>query len=310
VVYNHSAVKSNGVDVKIKNFFKQLDFSWRSIRDYLMIIFGGLVQALALRTFLIPAQLVGGGISGIAQLLYYLWGTPVGMITLLANIPLFIIGWRFLGGPRFALRTILSVVSYTVFTDILVEWTGSAPFTEDILLNSLYGGLLLGLGLGLVYLGRGTSGGTDILGRILNQRLGMSISLAYMITDSFAVLLAGFFFGWEKSLYGLIMIYLSGVAADMISQGTNVIREAMIITDETEKVVAAITAELGRGTTIIAAKGGYTMKDRPIVFCVVTAGEVIRLKTIVRDADPDAFMVVGHANEALGEGFKPLNGQT
>jgi len=273
--------------VKIKQFFNQLDFSWRSIRDYLLIISGSLVQALALRTFLIPAQLVGGGISGIAQLLHYLWRTPVGLITLLGNIPLFIIGWRYLGGPRFAVRTILSVVSFTIFADVLIELTGQAPIT-------------------LVYLGRGTSGGTDILGRILNQRLGMSISLAYMITDSFAVLLAGFFFGWDKSLYGLIMIYLSGVAADMVSQGTNVIREAMIITDETEKIVAAITEELGRGTTIIEAKGGYTMKYRPVIFCVVTAGEVIRLKTIVHNADPDAFMVVGHANEALGEGFKPL----
>ena len=245
--------------MKIKNFFKQLDFSWRSIRDYLLIISGSLVQALALRTFLIPAQLVGGGISGIAQLLHYLWRTPVGLITLLGNIPLFIIGWRYLGGPRFAVRTILSVVSFTIFADVLIELTGQAPITQDILLNSLYGGLLLGVGLGMVYLGRGTSGGTDILGRIMNQRLGMSISLAYMLTDSFAVLLAGFFFGWDKSLYGLIMIYLSGVAADMVSQGTNIIREAMIITDETEKVVAAITEELGRGTTIIRAKGGYTM---------------------------------------------------
>lgn len=292
--------------MKIKEFIKQIDFSWRSISDYLLIILGGFVQALALRTFLIPSQLVGGGISGIAQLLHYLWRTPVGMITLLANIPLFVIGWRYLGGPRFALRTILSVVSFTVFTDILIELTGQAPITDDILLNSLYGGIILGIGLGLVYLGRGTSGGTDILTRILNQRLGMSISLAYMITDSFAVLLAGFFFSWDKSLYGLIMIYLSGVAADMVSQGTNVIREAMIITDETEKVVTAITQGLGRGTTIINAKGGYTNKDRPIVFCVVTAGEVIRLKAIVHEADPDAFMVVGHANEALGEGFKPL----
>lgn len=292
--------------MKIKEFIKQIDFSWRSISDFLLIILGGFVQALALRTFLIPSQLVGGGISGVAQLLHYLWRTPVGMITLLANIPLFVIGWRYLGGPRFALRTILSVVSFTVFTDILIELTGQAPITDDILLNSLYGGIILGIGLGLVYLGRGTSGGTDILTRILNQRLGMSISLAYMITDSFAVLLAGFFFSWDKSLYGLIMIYLSGVAADMVSQGTNVIREAMIITDETEKVVTAITQGLGRGTTIIDAKGGYTNKDRPIVFCVVTAGEVIRLKAIVHEADPDAFMVVGHANEALGEGFKPL----
>jgi len=295
-----------GAAVKIKEFFGQIDFSWRSIRDYALIILGGFVQALALRTFLVPAQLVGGGISGIAQLLHYLWGWPIGVVTLLGNLPLFVLGWRYLGGPRFALRTILSVLSYTIFTDILIQFTGQAPITEDILLNTLYGGILLGVGLGLVYLGRGTSGGTDILGRILNQRLGMSISLAYMITDSFAVLLAGFFFGWEKSLYGLIMIYLSGVAADMISQGTNVIREAMIITDETEKVVLAISDALGRGTTILSGRGGYTQKDRPVIFCVVTAGEVIRLKSIVQEADPDAFMVVGQANEALGEGFKPL----
>ena len=295
---------------KLKAFVKQLDFSGRSIRDFLLIITGGFVQALALRTFLVPAQLVGGGISGIAQLMHYLWDTPIGMVTLLGNIPLFILGWRYLGGPRFALRTMLSVLSYTIFTDLLIELTGTAPFTDDILLNSLYGGFLLGIGLGLVYLGRGTSGGTDILGRILNQRLGISISLAYMITDSIAVLLAGFVFGWDKSLYGLIMIYLSGVAADMTSQGTNVIREAIIITDETETVVEAINEELGRGATIIEAKGAYTKKDRPIVFCVVTAAEVIRLKTIVHDADPDAFMVVGHANEALGEGFKPLGGHT
>ncbi len=295
---------------KIKAFTSQLDFSWRSLSDYGLIILGGFVQALALRTFLVPAQLVGGGISGLAQISNYLWGLPIGLITLLGNIPLFIIGWRYLGGPRFAIRTILAVLSYTILVDVLVELTGSAPITDDILLNSLYGGIILGIGLGLVYLGRGTSGGTDILGRILNQRLGVPISLAYMITDSFAVLLAGFFFGWDKSLYGLIMIYLSGIAADMLSQGTNVIREAMIITDETEKVVSVITEELGRGTTIISAKGGYTQKDRPIVFCVVTAAEVIRLKTIVHDADPDAFMVVGHANEALGEGFKPLNGHT
>ncbi|MDD3949392.1 MAG: YitT family protein [Anaerolineaceae bacterium] len=292
--------------MKIKEFFGQIDFSWRSIRDYALIILGGFVQALALRTFLVPAQLVGGGISGIAQLLHYLWGWPIGVVTLLGNLPLFVLGWRYLGGPRFALRTILSVLSYTIFTDILIQFTGQAPITEDILLNTLYGGILLGVGLGLVYLGRGTSGGTDILGRILNQRLGMSISLAYMITDSFAVLLAGFFFGWEKSLYGLIMIYLSGVAADMISQGTNVIREAMIITDETEKVVLAISDALGRGTTILSGRGGYTQKERPVIFCVVTAGEVIRLKSIVQEADPDAFMVVGQANEALGEGFKPL----
>lgn len=295
---------------KVKAFFSELDFGWRAIKDFALIILGGLLQALALRTFLVPSLLVSGGISGLAQLSHYLWNFPIGIITLLGNIPLFIIGWRYLGGPRFAIRTILAVFAYTVITDILVELTGSAPITDDLLLNSLYGGVVMGIGLGLVYMGRGTSGGTDILGRILNRRFGMSISLAYMLTDSFAVLLAGFFFGWDRALYGLIMIYVSGVAADMVTQGTSVIREALIITNETEKVIDAISDVLGRGTTIIQAKGGYSQQDRPMIFCVVTAGEVIRLKTIVQDTDPDAFMVVGHVNEALGEGFKPLDAQT
>lgn len=291
---------------KVRAFIKELDFGWRTLRDFALILLGSLIQALATRTFLVPAHLVSGGISGLAQFFYYLWGLPIGMITLLANIPLFILGWRHLGGPRFAIRTIFSVLSYTILTDLLLKLTGSKPITDDILLNTLYGGILLGIGLGLVYLGRGTSGGTDILGKILNQKFGISISLAYMITDSFAALLAGIYFGWDKALYGLIMIYLSGVAADMTSQGTNVVREAMIITEHPQQVVESISEQLGRGATLLQAKGSYTQKDRPVVFCVVTAGEVIRLKTMVHDIDPNAFMVVGHANEALGEGFKPL----
>lgn len=292
---------------KLISFFKQLDFSWRSIEDYLLILLGAFLQALSMRLFLVPASLVSGGISGIAQILHYTVGWPIGLVVLLGNIPLFIVGWRYLGGPRFALRTMLSIAAFSIFTDLLISLTGSSPITSDILLNTLYGGMLLGVGLGVVYLGRGTSGGTDILGRVLNRRLGISISMAYLLTDSFAVLLAGFFFGWEKALYGLFMIYLSGVAADTTSQGSSVIRSAFIITDETEKVILAIQDQLDRGATIISAKGGYTGKDRPIVYCVVTAAEVVRLKAIVHECDPDAFMVVGQANEALGEGFKPLH---
>lgn len=291
---------------KIRAFIKEIDFGWRTLRDFALIILGGLVQSLAVRSFLVPAQLVSGGVSGLAQFFYYLWDWPIGMVTMVANIPLFVLGWKHLGGPRFAIRTMLSVFSYTILTDLLLELTGSNPITDDLLLNTLYGGILLGIGLGLVYLGRGTSGGTDIIGKILNQRYGISLSLAYMITDSFPVILAGFYFGWDKALYGLIMIYLSGVAADMISQGSNVIREAIIITDQSQEVILAISDELGRGATLLQARGSYTQKDRPVIFCVVTAGEVIRLKTIVHDIDPKAFMVVGHANEALGEGFKPL----
>ena len=290
----------------IRQFFSKLEFTPRALRDYLLILLGSLVQALSLRLFLVPASLVSGGISGAAQLLHYALGWPIGLVVLAGNLPLFVIGWRYLGGPRFASRTILAILSFSIFTDLLIYLTGNSALTEDPVLNTVFGGLLLGIGLGIVYLGRGTSGGTDILGRILNRKLGISISMAYMITDSLVVLMAGFVFGWEKALYGLLMIYLSGVAADLASEGANITKAGFIITLKPDAVIHAIQDELDRGVTLIPVVGGYTRQERAMVYCVVTASEVMRLKTIVHEVDKNAFMVIGQVSEALGEGFKPL----
>ncbi|MFZ3150213.1 MAG: YitT family protein [Anaerolineaceae bacterium] len=293
--------------MKIKNFFKQLDFSPRSIKDYLLILLGAFIQALSLRLFLVPANLVSGGVSGLAQLLHYSFGWSIGAVVILGNLPLFVLGWRHLGGPRFASRTMLAIVSFSIFTDSLIYLTGTDAITQDPVLNTLFGGMFLGAGLGVVYLGRGTSGGSDILGRILNRKFGMSISMAYMITDSLVVILAGFIFGWEKALYGLIMIYVSGVAADRVSEGSNIVRTAFIITKYPDEVIHEIMEELERGVTVIPATGGYSGEAKTMLYCVVTTTEVVRLKTMVHDIDPKAFMVIGQANEALGEGFKPLH---
>jgi len=290
----------------IRQYFSKLEFTPRALRDYLLILLGSLVQALSLRLFLVPASLVSGGISGAAQLLHYALGWPIGLVVLVGNLPLFVIGWRYLGGPRFASRTILAILSFSIFTDLLIYLTGNSALTEDPVLNTVFGGLLLGIGLGIVYLGRGTSGGTDILGRILNRKLGISISMAYMITDSLVVLMAGFVFGWEKALYGLLMIYLSGVAADLASEGANITKAGFIITLKPDAVINAIQDELDRGVTLIPVVGGYTRQERAMVYCVVTASEVMRLKTIVHEVDKNAFMVIGQVSEALGEGFKPL----
>ncbi len=291
---------------KIKRFIKEMDFGMGMVKDIAIILAGALIQAIALRLFLVPANLVAGGVTGFAQILYHFFKTPIGLITILCNIPLFLIGWRFLGGPRFVIRTVWAIFATSVLTDVLMRFTGSAPLVDDVLLNTLFGGVLTGVGLGVVYLGKGTSGGTDILGKVLNKRWGISLSTAYMVTDGLVCLAAGLVWGWDKALYGLIVIYLSGLAVDMVSQGVQVVREAMIITGETEKVVAAITKELERGTTILKATGGFTEEERPVIYCVVSLSEVSRLKEIVHEADPDAFMVIGHANEALGYGFKPL----
>ncbi len=280
--------------------------TWETAKTYAFIVVGALVQAFAMRLFLIPSKLVSGGISGIAQLInfYTLW--PVGLMVLVGNAPLFILGWRYLGGPRFALRTAVSVTAFSIFTDLLVFFLPVDGITTDPVLNTLYGGVVLGIGLGLVYRGQGTSGGSDILGRILNHKFGISISQAYLVTDSLVVLSAGFVFGWTLALYALVMIYVSGVAAELVSEGSSIYRAAMIITDETQKVTETILANLERGVTLLEGTGAYTNKDRPVLYCVITQSETHQLKALVKEIDPDAFMVIGHVHEALGEGFKPL----
>jgi len=285
---------------------KKLADNRTAIGDYLFIILGALVQAVAMRLFLIPGLMVSGGISGAAQIIQFFTGWPIGVMVILGNLPLFILGWRYLGGTRFALRTTISVLLFSVFTDTLIYILPSEGITGDIVLQALYGGVLLGAGLGLVYRGRGTSGGSDILGRILSRHKGVAISQAYLITDGLVVLASGFAFGWERALYGLIVIYVSGLTAELVSEGNNILRTAFIVTSQPDAVSNRICIILERGVTILPGTGAYTDQSRPVLYCVLTRAEINILKSIVHEADPAAFMVIGQANEALGEGFKPL----
>lgn len=282
-----------------------LDFSKDSLRDYLFVLVGALIQGLAMRLFLIPAQLVSGGISGAAQIINFYIHWPIGLMIFIGNIPLFILGWRYLGGPRFALRTALAISAFAFFTDFLVYFIPH-EVVNDIVLNSLYGGVLLGIGLGLVYRGKGTSGGTDILGRIINHRFGISVSQSYMLTDTVVILAAGFAFGWANALYALVATYVSGLAAEMILEGSSIYRTAMIVTACPDIVAREIMTSLERGVTILSGTGAYTGQPREVLYCVITRAEVSRIKDIVKQADPRAFMVIGVVHEALGEGFMPL----
>ena len=284
---------------------KNLDFSKNSLRDYAYILVGALVQALAMRLFLVPAQLVSGGVSGAAQLINHYTDFPIGMMVLIGNIPLFFLGWQYLGGPRFALRTAISIILFSVFTDMLI-FVIPTGVVDDLFLNCLYGGVMLGVGLGLVYRGKGTSGGTDILGRIINHRFGISVSQSYLMTDTAVILAAGFVFGWANALYALVTTYVSGLAAEMILEGSTVFRTAMIVSACPETVAREIMDDMERGVTILPGTGGYTGQERPVLYCVITRAEVTQLKEIVHQADPGAFMVIGQAHEALGEGFRPL----
>ncbi len=280
---------------------------WQVLRDYALILLGALVQALSMRLFLVPAQMVSGGISGAAQIINSYTQWPIGLMVFVGNIPLFLLGWRYLGRARFALRTAVAIAAFSLFTDLLVFFLPPEGVTSDMVLNCLYGGITLGIGLGLVYLGKGTSGGSDILGRILNRKLGIPITQAYLITDALVVLASGFSFGWPQALYGLVVIYVSGVAAEMVSEGTGIFRSIMIVTNQPEQVRDVILHNMERGVTILSGKGGYTGTERPVLYCVVTRAEVNQLKEMVSEIDPAAFMVIGTAHEALGEGFKSFD---
>ena len=292
--------------IRKKTPFRLSPFSWGSAREYLLIIVGAFLQALALRLFLVPMELVTGGVSGLAQIINFYTGWPIGVMVFLGNIPLFILGWQYLGGVRFATRTAVAVIAFSLFTDLLFLFLRDLNLSKDLVLNTLYGGVVSGVGYGLVYRGRGTSGGSDILARILNHWRGIPISQSYLLTDSIIVLLAGLAFTWEKALYALVILYISGVAAEAAMGGADVTRTAFIVTDRPDDVSNQIMDRLGRGVTMLAGRGAYTGAEKIVLYCVVSRAEVNPLKDIVRGVDPQAFMVIGHAQEALGEGFQPL----
>ncbi len=287
-----------------------------TLRDYFLIILSALIQAFSLRTFFIPAQLASGGVSGIAQLINHFTDWPIGLMILVGNIPLFILGWSFLGGHRFALRTAVAIFTYSTFIDLLPNTAIFAPgglgaalirdLQGDIFLNTLYGAIVSGVGYGLVYRARGTSGGSDILARILNNWRGLPITQSYLFVDSAVILGAGFIFGWKQALYAMIALYVSGLVAETTLEGGPTIRTAMIVTSESDAVSHRVLEELNRGVTILEGSGAYTGTNRPVLYCVITRAEVSTLKAIVNECDPHAFMVIGVAHEVLGEGFKPL----
>ncbi|KAA3656145.1 MAG: YitT family protein [Chloroflexi bacterium] len=280
-----------------------------TLRDYGMILVGTAVMALSLHLFYIPNQMATGGLTGYAQLINKYTGWPIGTMVLIANLPLFLIGWRYLGGRRFLTRSIFGSFVFSLILDSLGQFMPSVGLTNDFMLNALYGGVSMGFGTGLVLRAKATTGGTDILARFLNWRYGVPLSRSYLYTDAFVVFLAGIVFSWEHALYAILALYVTGRATELVATGANVEKAAIIITSLPEQVAQHIFTHLNRGVTAWQGRGMYTGRERPILFVAVSQAETIQLKTIINEIDPDAFVVFGQANEVLGEGFRPLREQ-
>jgi uncharacterized membrane-anchored protein YitT (DUF2179 family) len=288
--------------------FKLNESPRKLLQDYAFIIVGALVQALSVVMFLAPADLAPGGVSGLAFIFSRFSRTlplhlSIGLLTFLLNVPLLLLGVRHLGGWRFLSRTIFTVVLYTAFTAFL-ETRGSWKVTDDVILNTLFGAVVGGVGAGLVFRTRATTGGTDVLALLLVRWRGVPLGQSYLFTDIVVIALAGLSFGWDKALYALIAVYITGVAAETMAEGVNVSRTALIISNQHQTVCDAVLTQLGRGLTWWKATGGYTGNERPILFVVISRAETALLKAIVAQADPQAFVVIGQAQEVYGEGFR------
>lgn len=272
------------------------------------VTLGVLLTALGLDIFLIPSKIAAGGVSGIATVLHYILHVPVGMTMLLLNIPLFIMGVYRLG-LKFGFRSLYGTISLSLLVD------GLAPYmpvpTRDPLLAGIFGGVLVGLGLGLVFKYRGTTGGTDLAAAVIRTYTGANVGQLLFMVDAFVVLGAGFAFrSWELAMYALITIFITAWLIDMVQEGFSYAKAFYIISSQPEKMTAAVLQEINRGATVLRGRGAYSGTDRDVLLVVVNRSEVTRLKDLIYEIDSKAFVILTDAHEVLGEGFKPLAVQT
>lgn len=275
-----------------------------ALRDISLLLIGSLVYGIGTYVFVVPANIAPGGASGIALMVNFVTGLPVGILTLVLNVPLLVLAWFYLS-KRFAVSTALTTALCSFVLDFVVPFIVPA-YSGDRLLCSLYGGVLVGAGMALIFLAGSTTGGTDILGYILQKkRPHMSIGRALMIVDGVILGVSIFVFGnIEAALFGLISLYVQTKVIDTIIYGGEVGSMATIITANPDDIASKVIYELDRTATLIPAKGAYSRKDTNVLLCTVRKSQFSRLKKIVYEADPNAFVMVTDTSEVFGLGFK------
>lgn len=283
---------------------------FRNLLWMLNLLLGTVLSALGYSLFQVPFNIAAGGVSGIAIIINHFTDWPIGAMYLVMNIPLLVLGYYHLGGWQFLVRTLIAVVIFSTAVDLfnvyLPGWVIQFPLTEDVLLNAIYGGIVGGVGAGLVYRSGGTMGGTSIIGRILQQRTGIPLSQVFLYTDGIIIVTAGLVFGWEIALYALLTLFLGGLASDYTLEGPSSVRTATIITDKPDAIAQALIQVLGRGVSQWQITGAYTGEAHTMLLCTVYRPQVNDLKQVVAETDKQAFVVIGTAHQALGQGFMPL----
>jgi len=281
---------------------------WNSLKTWTLLVAGTALYAFGLQYFIIPNLLMEGGVTGIAVLLNYALDLPVSLSSLLINLPLFAVGWKRLGKGAmvYTLAGTLLLSLFLWVAETLVDQGWLVPFRseQDFILVVLYAGVTLGAGLGLVFRAGGTTGGVDIVARIVNRMKGWSMGQIILSMDVIILGVSLFFIPKEKVLYTIVSVFIASKLIDFIQEGAYAAKSFTILCAEPEKLARKITLALDRGVTLMPAVGAYSGENKTIVYCVVSRFEIGKLKSLVRQHDRRAFIVIGEVHDVLGEGFK------
>jgi len=267
----------------------------------IVILLGGVISGISFNAFIIPHKMLSGGISGIALITNYLTGINPGILIFALNIPVFILGYRFID-KEFIILSLIGMTSFSFFIDYF-SFLREMYIVDDIMLSSIYGGILNGIGMGIVFRNRASQGGIDIIAVIVKKYFSVNLGSTSLIINLIIITTASFIYGLKPALYTLIAIYVASQVLDKVLQGFDIRKQVIIISDKEDEVVKEILKKLHRGVTYLEGEGAFTGSKKKVIYCIVTLNQLAKLKQIVRDIDPNAFMAVSDTAEVLGRGF-------
>ncbi|MFW5800155.1 MAG: YitT family protein, partial [Spirochaetota bacterium] len=285
------------------------------IKNGFLLLLGSIIIGLSYVLFLAPNKITAGGVGGIAIILYHTVNIPIGWSIFIINIPLFLLGIKFLG-KMYGIRTLVGIALSSFFVDLFdgkyFPIFELQAFKVDLIIAALFGGVMIGAGLGIMFRGKGSSGGSDIIAQIIGKYTSFTPGMAFMFMDIFVIIIAGLILGqggqtgaeginrYELIFYGIIVLYISSRTVDLVLQGFSTTKSVQIISIKTQEIRNYIHSHIERGATVLKAKGSYTNIEKEVVFCVVSRKEVTKLKEYIEQIDPDAFMIISDTHQVLG----------
>ncbi|HEY3425565.1 MAG TPA: YitT family protein [Negativicutes bacterium] len=272
----------------------------QAIRKYIMLLVGSMIAAVGLEIFLVPNNIIDGGIVGISIMAAYLTGLPLSVFLVLLNLPFLYLGYKQIG-KTFAVSTLFSIISLAFWTNIFHPIPG---LTNDLFLAAVFGGITIGVGVGIIIRYGGSLDGTEIVAILLDKLSSFSVGEIVMFFNLFILTSAGLVFTWDKAMYSLVAYFIAFKVMDIVIEGLDESKAVLIVSEQPHDIADALLARLGRGVTILHGEGGYTKQSKDVLYVVITRLEIAKLKSIVDEIDENAFLTINDVHEVMGGEFK------